>query len=146
MADEFVAYLGGGLYLDSAGNITSGPQTARTQVYSAPSAIKLDTGKIASTMKDIADALQKDATKKTIDDIAAKLGVSPGLLKFALDAAAAGAVVAVFASAVFAVLGIILSVLGTLASDDGLSPQWRPCCRRSGTRSSRSTTTSRPTR
>ncbi|MGE5242853.1 MAG: hypothetical protein ACM3SQ_01315 [Betaproteobacteria bacterium] len=123
MADEFVVHLGGGLYLDAGGNITSGPQTPRTQVYSAPDGIKLDTGKISSTLKDIADALEKDATKKAITDIANKLGLSAGLLKFALDAAAAGATIASFASVAGAVLGIALSVLGALASDDGISPQ-----------------------
>jgi hypothetical protein len=123
MADEFVVHLGGGLYLDAGGNIVSGPQTPRTQVYSAPNGIKLDTSKISSTLKDIADALEKDATKKAITDIANRLGLSPGLLKFALDAAAAGATIASFASVVFAVFGIVLAVLGTLASDDGISPQ-----------------------
>jgi hypothetical protein len=123
MADEFVVHLGGGLYLDAAGNITSGPQTPRTQVYSAPNGIKLDTGKISSTLKDIADALEKDATKKAITDFANKLGLSAGLLKFALGAAAAGAAIAAYASVVAAALGIVLSVLGALASDDGISPQ-----------------------
>jgi hypothetical protein len=123
MADEFVVHLGGGLYLDAAGNITTGPQTPRTQVYSAPGGIKLDTGKISSTLKDIADALEKDATKKAITDFANKLGASPGLLKFALDAAAAGATVASFASVAFAALGVMLALLSALSSDDGISPQ-----------------------
>lgn len=123
MADEFVVHLGGGLYLDAAGNITSGPQAPRTQLYSAPNGIKLDTDKISSTLKDIADALEKDSTKQAITDIANKLGVSAGLLKFALDAAKVGATIATFASVATAALGIVLSVLGALASDDGMSPQ-----------------------
>jgi hypothetical protein len=59
----FALNLGGGVYLDSDGNIISGPE-ATTVVYEAPFKLPVEPKKIADALKEVQDAL-KDADDPT---------------------------------------------------------------------------------
>ena len=116
MAGQFVVHLGGGLYLDEEGRVTTGPQAESTQVYSG--GWKLDTDKISKTLKDVAGFLKDEENLEKVR----KLGLSPKMMKGVLEAATVGAIAASYMSVYFAVLGFMLAVLGELTKDDGMSP------------------------
>jgi hypothetical protein len=118
MPDGFVVSLGAGLYLDAAGNLTTGPQTPLTQVYKAAGGLKLDTDKISKTIHDIGDFLSNDKTQEKIRE----LGFSPNTLSIVLKAAQAGAIAASFASIAFIGLGIVLQIISETQQADGISP------------------------
>jgi hypothetical protein len=119
MNEGFVVHLGGGLYLDSGGGITTGPQTPSTQVYKGAGGLKLDTDKISKTLKDIADFLEDDKTKEKIR----KLGLSEKTLQVVLQAAGIGAAAAGAASVAFIALGVALALIGELTKESGIAPE-----------------------
>jgi hypothetical protein len=119
MADEFAVHLGGGIYLDARGNVSYGSSSA-AQVYEAPGGFKLDTKKIEETFKDLSDLLPRDADakKKWIE-----WGVPSELVDALAKVAGVAGIVATAVSVYAWAIGVLITVMGLMAGDDGLSPE-----------------------
>ena len=65
MTDSFVVYLGGGLYLNSEGKLTTGPQSSRDQVYLA-SELKFDFIEAGKTLMEVSSFLTDEKTHERI--------------------------------------------------------------------------------
>lgn len=119
MFDSFVVHLGGGSYLDASGKIVFGPPTG-TQVYQAPHGFKIDAKKIQDVFKDLRDILPADdAAKKKW----ANWGIPKNLINMLGSVAGVAGAVATAASVYFWVLGVMLTIMDMMASEDGMSPE-----------------------
>jgi hypothetical protein len=125
MADSpFYVSLGGGYYLDSAGNIVSGPLPIGAPVYEQPGGNSVDPGKIAQTLRDIKGLMpvlsdDENEAKKTIDKFK-KLGLDESTVR----ALAKIGVIAGTLAAAFTVVGVFVAVFSWLFSlfSNQLSP------------------------
>jgi hypothetical protein len=119
MADTFAVHLGGGLYLDASGNLVFGPPT-NAQIYHAPDSYSVDLKKIQETFKDLADILPRDEDgKKKWQD----WGVPPKLVEQLSKLAGIVGVTATFVSIYLWGVGAMISLMGLMSKDDGMSPE-----------------------
>ncbi len=119
MADGFAVHLGGGVYLDSSGNIVFGAPT-KAQIYQPPGGFKLDTKKIQDAFKDLSDILPRD------DDGKKKWtqwGVPSGIVDFLSKIAGAAGIVATAISVYVWAIGVLITLMNVMSADDGMSPE-----------------------
>jgi hypothetical protein len=119
MADTFSVHIGGGLYLDSSGDLTFGPP-GNAQVYGAPGGFHLDTKKVQETFKDLSGLLPKDeaAQKKWLE-----WGVPKELVDTLAKVAGAAGIVASAVSIYAWAIGVLLTIMDLVAGADGMSPE-----------------------
>ena len=119
MFDSFVVHLGGGAYLDASGKIVFGPPSG-AQVYQAPNGFKIDSKKIQDVFKDLRDILPEDEAAK---EKWAKWGIPRNLINMLGSVAGIAGTVATAASIYFWVLGVMLTIMDLMSSEDGMSPE-----------------------
>jgi hypothetical protein len=119
MTTSFAVHLGGGAYLDSSGNIVFGAPTG-AQIYQAPGGFKLDTKKLQDAFKDLSDILPRDdnAKKKWME-----WGVPKDIVNFLSKIAGVAGIVATAVATYLWALGILMTIMDLMTSDDGMSPE-----------------------
>lgn len=119
MAGSYVVHIGGGLYLDEAGGLTTGPQTG-AQVYQVPGGFKIDAKKLQDTFKDLGGLLPSSAAdvEKWVSYGAPRELVTL-LSKISGIASIAATAISVYVWAV----GVMLTIMSLMTQDDGLSPE-----------------------
>jgi len=118
---EFVVHLGGGVNLNSAGEVTTSPPDDQTQVYQIPTDMKLDPKAIVSTLKDIAKLVQDNRLQEGL----AALGAPAESAQFLTKAAKLGAAAASIVSVYTIVVSVVFSVIEQLTGEGRLSGEAR---------------------
>ncbi len=116
---SFVVKVGGSLYLDESGKLTTGPADD-VQVYLPPQGIHFEAKKLEDAFKELGGLLPSSA-----EDIEAWVGYGASRELVTLLSSVAGlAKIAATAVSVYVwAVGVMLSIMSMLMEDDGLSPE-----------------------
>ena len=118
MSGSYAVHIGGGLYLDEAGTLTSGP-SPDAQVYTAPAGFRVDTAELRDAFKSLGGLLP--SSKEDVEmwvEYGAPRGLVVALSKIAGLATITATAVAVYAWAI----GVLIKIMDMMA-DDALSPE-----------------------